>query len=99
MDAISVDCSRGCVEEALAQYLAPKPARMQQQQRLKAVAAAHPAVRPIAYADDTYLIGPGPVVTAAFHTLVQHSATIGLAPSLHKSAVSGTPSTPAYTVA
>jgi hypothetical protein len=69
------------------------------QRPLQALAAAHPAVHPIAYADGTYLIEPGPAVTAAFHTLVQHGAAIGLAFSLHKCAVYGTPSTPAYTVA
>jgi hypothetical protein len=66
------------------------------QRPLEAVAAAHPDVHPIAYADDRYLIGPGPAVTAAFHTLVQRGAAIGLTPSLHKCAVYGTPSTPAY---
>jgi hypothetical protein len=69
------------------------------QRPLEAVAAKHPFVHPIAYADDTYLIGPGPAVNAAFHTLVQHGAAIGLAPSLHKCAVYGTPSTPAFTAA
>jgi hypothetical protein len=68
------------------------------QRPLEAVAAAHPAVHPIAYADDKYLIGSEPAVTAAFPTLVQHGAAIGLAPTLHKCAVYGTPSTPAYTV-
>jgi hypothetical protein len=61
------------------------------QRQLEAVAAAHPGVHPIAYADDTYHIGPGPAVTAAFLTLVQPSAAMGLAPSLHKCAVFGTP--------
>jgi hypothetical protein len=69
------------------------------QRPLEAVAAAHTAIHPIAYADDTYLIGPGPAVTAAFHSLVQHSAAVGLAPSLRKCAVYGTPSTPAYMAA
>jgi hypothetical protein len=69
------------------------------QRPLQADAAAHPAVHPIAYADDTYLIGPGHAVTAAFHTLVQHGAAIGLTPSLHKCAVYGIPSTPAYMAA
>jgi hypothetical protein len=48
-------------------------------------------------AHDTYLIGPGPAVTAAFRT--QQSAVIGLAPSLHKCAVYGTPLTPVYAAA
>jgi hypothetical protein len=56
-------------------------------------------VHPIAYADDTYLIGPGPAVTAAFHTLVQHGAAIGLAPSLYKCTYYGTPSLPQNTAA
>jgi hypothetical protein len=69
------------------------------QRPLEAVAAAHPKVLPIAYSVDTYLIGPGPAVTAAFRTLVQPGAAIGLAPALHKCAVFGTPSTPVYAVA
>jgi hypothetical protein len=69
------------------------------QRPLVAVATAHPAVHSIAYADDTYLIRPGPAVTAAFHTLVQHSAAIRLALSLHSCAVYGTPSTPEYMAA
>jgi hypothetical protein len=40
------------------------------QRLLQAVAVSDPAVRPIAYADDTYLIGPGLAVKAAFQTLV-----------------------------
>jgi hypothetical protein len=66
---------------------------------LEAVAAAHPAIHTIANADDTYLIGPGPAVTEAFHTLVQLGAAIGLAPSLQRCTVSITPSTPAYKAA
>jgi hypothetical protein len=31
-------------------------------------AAAHPAVHPITYAYNTYLVGPAPAVTASFHT-------------------------------
>jgi hypothetical protein len=69
------------------------------QRPLEAVAAAHPSVHPIAYADDMYLIGPVRAVTAAFPTLVQHGAAIGHASSLHKCAVYGTPSTPAYAAA
>ena len=51
---------------------------------LQAVKTAHPRVHPIAYTDDTYLIGPPEDMTGAFHTLIQAGANIPLQPSLHK---------------
>jgi hypothetical protein len=52
------------------------------QRPIEAVAAAHPFVHPIAYADNTHVFGPAHAVTAAFLTPVQHGAAMGLAPSL-----------------
>jgi hypothetical protein len=56
-------------------------------------------VHPIDYADDTYLIGLGPAITAAFPSRVQHGPAIRLTPSLHKCAVYSTPSAPTYAAA
>ena len=58
---------------------------------LQAVKTAHPHVHPIAYTDDTYLMGPPDDMTGAFHTLIQAGASIHLQPSLHKCHVYGTP--------
>ena len=66
---------------------------------LQAVKTAHPRVHPIAYTDDTYLIGPPDDMTGAFHTLIQAGANIRLQPSLHKCHVYGTPGTAAFNAA
>jgi hypothetical protein len=60
----------------------------------QAVTIAHPAVHPIADADDTYLVGSVSAVAAAFPTPVHPSAANCLLPSLRKSAACGTPATP-----
>ena len=46
---------------------------------LQRVRDAHPECQVLSYADDTYLVGPQPVLASAFHTLTRELSTLSLA--------------------
>ena len=54
------------------------------QKVLLQVCEAHPDIRAVAYADDTFLVGSADTVTAAFPTMCSEGADLGLAVQLAK---------------